>query len=202
MNRTSLSLFSVVHLYPSTVPKQDINKFLQHYRNFYEKVMHQYELIDLPDEMQRQYNEMDDEYDTYFPWKNDLLTSAVQWFRHPSQTIYKYLYKVFDCQEEWGLGTLLTGDIPLGNTKEWDVFQKHFIWCLPKAFCVQIPHHGSQHNWNHGFIDAAPDCLNWVASSKKRSRYVHPHPEVVADIVAPQMRYFLWCHENQKVQIC
>lgn len=78
--------------------------------------------------------------------------------------------------------TLLTGDIDLdGPTKvrkAVDYFQNY----LDRILCLQVPHHGSKHNW---LIQPGPHALHnfkHYIINHGLGRQHHPAPEVIADI--------------------
>lgn len=73
-------------------------------------------------------------------------------------------------------GCLYTGDYDASGKMKWrqliDAYKKYW----EHIGCVQIPHHGSKHNFN-------PDFLNmdafFVISCGYSNKYRHPHPSVI-----------------------
>lgn len=93
-------------------------------------------------------------------------------------------------------GCLYTGDYEAGkydwNKKKWisckqkwdsveNVYSKYFR----NIGLVQIPHHGSRHNYNEGFRKKI-NFAAYFASAGKHNRYRHPHKEVLVDLISNQ----------------
>ncbi|HEM3460009.1 TPA: MBL fold metallo-hydrolase [Streptococcus suis] len=93
-------------------------------------------------------------------------------------------------------GCLYTGDYESGkydwNKKKWisckqkwdsveNVYSKYFR----NIGLVQIPHHGSRHNYNEGFRKKI-NFAAYFASAGKHNRYRHPHKEVLVDLISNQ----------------
>jgi hypothetical protein len=79
-------------------------------------------------------------------------------------------------------GQLLTGDINLNNIDNLDEFLKHYQKVLNNVFLFQLPHHGSEHNWNKKLLNVLSFCNIWVASAGLHNSYNHPSDKVFNDI--------------------
>jgi len=73
------------------------------------------------------------------------------------------------------VGCLYTGDFTANQY--WDQLESGFENEWETIGCIQIPHHGSKHNYDKRFLEMSP----WhVVSAGKCSKYHHPHKEVRA----------------------
>lgn len=97
-------------------------------------------------------------------------------FLHPPPH-FPYLKNDSSCVlrvEAGGTRLLMTGDIG-------EVIERRLIREQPHAIAAEVltvPHHGSRHSSSPGFVAAAAPRLALV-SSGHRSRFGHPHPDVV-----------------------
>lgn len=73
-------------------------------------------------------------------------------------------------------GCLYMGDYDASGKNKWDrlvnAYRKYWKW----IGCVQIPHHGSCHNFNDNFLNM--DAF-FVVSAGYKNRYRHPHGNVL-----------------------
>lgn len=79
-------------------------------------------------------------------------------------------------------GCLYTGDYDaLGPQKRGALRRAYQAYdgCIG---CVQIPHHGSRHNYHHELLELG-SCRFYPISAGSRSRYRHPHAAVLKDIL-------------------
>jgi competence protein ComEC len=82
-----------------------------------------------------------------------------------------------------GRSFLLTGDIERGGESALTANG------LPAADVVKVPHHGSRTSSTRGFVTAA-GARYAVVSAGRRSRFGHPHPEVVETWLAAGAEIF------------
>ena len=122
--------------------------------------------------------------------------------------ISQYLYiRNITSTAVWGLGNNYIYDIPKNDGNEIIVFPKDrnknailytgdaFLNDLPlltdlmqslgvermvRIYCLQVPHHGSKHNWQQGLANIFSPCLS-VFSADSQRRNGHPHSEVLKD---------------------
>ena len=122
--------------------------------------------------------------------------------------ISQYLYiRNITSTAVWGLGNNYIYDIPKNDGNEIIVFPKNrnknailytgdaFLNDLPlltdltqslgvermaRIYCLQVPHHGSKHNWQQGLANIFSPCLS-VFSADSQRRNGHPHSEVLKD---------------------
>ena len=107
----------------------------------------------------------------------------------------------------WGMGNNHIFDVSIGNENEIAVIPKDktknailytgdaFLNDLPlltdltqslgvermaRIYCLQVPHHGSKHNWQQGLANIFSPCLS-VFSADSQRRNGHPHGEVLKD---------------------
>ena len=122
--------------------------------------------------------------------------------------ISQYLYiRNIKLSSFWGMGNNHIFDVSIGNENEIAVIPKDkaknailytgdaFLNDLPlltdltqslgvermvRIYCLQVPHHGSKHNWQQGLANIFSPCLS-VFSADSQRRNGHPHGEVLKD---------------------
>lgn len=90
-----------------------------------------------------------------------------------SSYIYTYPYHT-------EAGCLYTGDYDASGKYKWnDLFNAYnkFWQCIG---CVQVPHHGSRHNYN---TELAKLDAYYIISAGKNNKYHHPHNIVLKDLL-------------------
>lgn len=87
----------------------------------------------------------------------------------------KYFYK---CSGYFykSSGCLYTGDYDAAGKMKWEQLKNAYRDYWKYIGCVQVPHHGSKHNFNHKFLDL--DAF-FVISAGYVNRYQHPHAGVI-----------------------
>lgn len=80
------------------------------------------------------------------------------------------------CWERRPSGCLYTGDYDASGTKKWKELTSAYQKYWDHIGCVQIPHHGSRHNFNHGFVTMK---AFFVVSAGYSNKYQHPHASVI-----------------------
>ena len=77
-------------------------------------------------------------------------------------------------------GCLYTGDYDASGKQKWKSLKDGYLEQWDAIGCLQIPHHGSGHNYNSGF-----STLNsfFVISAGRSNRYRHPHSKVVKKLM-------------------
>ena len=78
-------------------------------------------------------------------------------------------------------GTLLTGDINLNQDSDLNDITNYFRNYLPKTSIFQVPHHGSQKNWNFNHPNNL-DYFSFYIINHGIGRKHHPSVKVVSDI--------------------
>ncbi|HEM4764033.1 TPA: MBL fold metallo-hydrolase [Streptococcus suis] len=81
-------------------------------------------------------------------------------------------------------GCLYTGDYDLGRTataQKWQSIYSVYEEYFPNIGLVQIPHHGSKHNYNSKLRDVTEYAVYFASAGLKNS-YGHPHKEVMQDL--------------------
>lgn len=78
-------------------------------------------------------------------------------------------------------GTLLTGDINVSRASDLNDLTGYFVHYLPKTSIFQVPHHGSQKNWNFDHPNDF-DNFSFYVINHGIGRKHHPSVKVVTDI--------------------
>ncbi|MCK8809140.1 MBL fold metallo-hydrolase [Haemophilus influenzae] len=73
-------------------------------------------------------------------------------------------------------GDAFLNDLPLLT----DLTQSLGVERMARIYCLQVPHHGSKHNWQQGLANIFSPCLS-VFSADSQRRKGHPHGEVLKD---------------------
>ena len=73
-------------------------------------------------------------------------------------------------------GDAFLNDLPLLT----DLTQSLGAERMARIYCLQVPHHGSKHNWQQGLANIFSPCLS-VFSADSQRRNGHPHGEVLKD---------------------
>lgn len=97
-------------------------------------------------------------------------------------------------------GQFLTGDIKVGT--KWSDIEKHFNSYFLKMAVIQLPHHGSSHNWENRLLNKVNGNSNrmlYVASAGISNKHGHPSSNVIRKV--SENNYFLWCNEFNSVTI-
>lgn len=77
-------------------------------------------------------------------------------------------------------GCLFMGDYDASGKSKWAELIKAYQKYWEQIGCVQIPHHGSCHNFNDGFLDMD---VFFVVSAGYANRYRHPHGSVLKKLL-------------------
>ena len=76
---------------------------------------------------------------------------------------------------------LYTGDVFLNDLLLLtDLMQSLGAERMARIYCLQVPHHGSKHNWQQGLAKILSPCIS-VFSADSQRRKGHPHGEVLKD---------------------
>jgi hypothetical protein len=73
-------------------------------------------------------------------------------------------------------GDAFLNDLPLLT----DLTQSLGAERMARIYCLQVPHHGSKHNWQQGLANIFSPCIS-VFSADSQRRNGHPHGEVLKD---------------------
>lgn len=84
-------------------------------------------------------------------------------------------YMRFCCKEQVS-GCLYMGDYDAAGKNKWMQLKKAYRMYWDSIGCVQVPHHGSKHNFNPKLLEFR--CI-YVISAGFSNRYRHPHASVV-----------------------
>lgn len=94
----------------------------------------------------------------------------------------RYCHTYYLCNHCLPSGCLYTGDYHASGKNEWDELESAYKDYYDYIGCLQIPHHGSRHNFNIKFLNL-PRCGLYIISAGCRNKYRHPHGSVIRDIL-------------------
>ena len=103
------------------------------------------------------------------------------------------------CRCSFPAGSLYMGDYNAKGVGEWCDLEKAFNSYWSGVGLIQVPHHGSNNNFNEKIIDLASLL---IISAGTRNQYSHPHAQVLKRIIASGIPYF-WITEyvGSRVQL-
>lgn len=79
-----------------------------------------------------------------------------------------------------GVGCLYLGDYDARGTRKWEDLHNAYKEYWNNIGCVQIPHHGSKHNYNCELAKLDAYC---IISAGESNKYQHPHSFVTKDLL-------------------
>lgn len=83
-------------------------------------------------------------------------------------------------ENEYPAGCLYTGDYDASGKDKWTKLKNAYDKYWDSIGCIQIPHHGSRHNYNK---ELAKCNACYIISAEKTNRYQHPSGLVVKDLL-------------------
>lgn len=90
-------------------------------------------------------------------------------------------------------GCLYMGDYDAAGTYKWEKLHQAYDTYWDKIGCIQIPHHGSKHNYNPKLAEL--DAY-YVMSAGKKNKYNHPNSVVIKDLVYNRHFPYIVTEEN------
>lgn len=89
-------------------------------------------------------------------------------------------------------GCLFMGDYDAGTQESWNGLTDHLAEYMSTIGTIQVPHHGSMHNYNE-----ALSCGKYVLiiSAGYQNKYKHPHTKVLKDMLMKKAVHF-WVTEQ------
>lgn len=90
-------------------------------------------------------------------------------------------------------GCLYLGDYDASGVQKWNDLQDAYKDYWRQIGCVQVPHHGSRHNYN---TELAELDVYYVISAGRSNRYHHPHSLVIKDLLFHERHPYI-VTENQ-----
>ena len=121
----------------------------------------------------------------------------VLYFLERSHNFHPMVGAGFTCEQ---LGSLYMGDYCAKELKNWEALKKCYQKWKEHIGILQVPHHGSSHNYNE-------EIGKWakfhVISCGKKNKYAHPGPSVVDKIIRWGGSPFLVTesHESEVIQL-
>lgn len=89
-------------------------------------------------------------------------------------------------------GCLYTGDYDASGSSKWEDLKKAYDKYWKYIGCVQVPHHGSRHNFNEGILDL--DAF-YIISAGVANKYRHPHSAVIKKFLLKRRTLFIITEE-------
>lgn len=92
----------------------------------------------------------------------------------------KSIIDVIQCNKE---ACLYTGDANLQDNGLIDQIESSLSCCKEKIHIIQVPHHGSEHNWDSRIMNLNPKCDDYVIShgtGPLSKKYGHPADSVLS----------------------
>lgn len=99
----------------------------------------------------------------------------------------------FCCKEQVS-GCLYMGDYDATGKNKWMQLKKAYRMYWDSIGCVQIPHHGSKHNFNSELMKFR--CI-YVISAGFSNRYGHPHASVVKQFLFNHIMPYIITEKNE-----
>ena len=79
-------------------------------------------------------------------------------------------------------GALYMGDYDASGSQKWQQLQRAYEKYFPYIGCLQVPHHGSKHNFNFNLLDIELRQV-YVISAGLNNQFEHPDGDVVKQII-------------------
>jgi len=98
------------------------------------------------------------------------------------------------CHDSYVNGCLFMGDYDASGSLRWNELSSAYKDYWNYIGCIQIPHHGSFHNYNTEFSHIK-SCK--VISAGKKNSYNHPHPGVIKDLILKKNQVFIVTEERE-----
>nr|WP_294464722.1 MBL fold metallo-hydrolase [uncultured Sellimonas sp.] len=89
-------------------------------------------------------------------------------------------------------GFLFLGDYDAGAKDSWPELTDHLADYMPFVGTVQVPHHGSMHNYNE---ELSCGQFILIISAGYQNKYKHPHTKVLKDMLMKRAVHF-WITEH------
>ena len=94
----------------------------------------------------------------------------------------------YNTEQSYQNGCLYFGDYDSSGIQKWKQLTSAYRDYVKWIGCVQLPHHGSKHNYN-------PNLANmgrlFIVSAGKKNAYCHPHSFVIKDILMRRRQLYL-----------
>ena len=106
-------------------------------------------------------------------------------YKQSRKCVCRYCYKYCPKKEVVKSGCLYLGDYDLNGEKKWHELREALDLYWLNIGCIQIPHHGSRHNYNDNLTDDTSKL--YIISAGQRNKYHHPHSYVIKDMLLKQI---------------
>lgn len=105
-----------------------------------------------------------------------------------SRSCYSHSYPCYCNKRATINGCLYTGDYDASGTHKWMELQNAYRQYLKYIGCIQVPHHGSRHNYNHELTNFN---AFYIISAGYKNIYQHPHSSVLKDMLFEAIHPFI-----------
>ena len=98
------------------------------------------------------------------------------------------------------------GDYDASGNQKWKQLQSAYQEYIPYIGCLQIPHHGSKHNFNLKLLDIE-SCRVYFVSAGLNNKYKHPDGDVIKQIMLSDKRLGIvteqpWSEISMDIFLC
>lgn len=80
-------------------------------------------------------------------------------------------------------GCLYFGDYKAAGSENWSELDNALRPYFKFVGCLQLPHHGSRHNFNQNLLSELKNCTYYFAAAGQCNRYGHPHDLVLHEVL-------------------
>lgn len=101
---------------------------------------------------------------------------------HPMRILGSFRCPCIKCHWWIKNGALYMGDYDASGNQKWKQLQSAYQEYIPYIGCLQIPHHGSKHNFNLKLLDIE-SCRVYFVSAGLNNKYKHPDGDVIKQII-------------------
>lgn len=103
-------------------------------------------------------------------------------------------------------GALYMGDYDASGSQKWKQLQSAYQEYIPYIGCLQVPHHGSKHNFNLKLLDIE-SCRVYFISAGLNNKYKHPDGDVIKQIMLSDKRLSIvteqsWSEISMNLVLC
>lgn len=99
-------------------------------------------------------------------------------------------------------GCLYLGDYDASGKSKWKLFENKYDVIWKYIGVIQLPHHGSKHNYNKQIIRKKRDIISLI-SAGHGNKFRHPHASVIKDIICENsLLRIIDENSNSRLMVC
>jgi hypothetical protein len=117
-----------------------------------------------------------------------------RWVHTLSEPGWPRLWYCWKSSNHGPVGWLGTGDATLKVEDVWDAFRATYDRILNEVVTLDLPHHGSRHNFRSD-LTALPRLRHAIANASELSRHGHPSPDVIQELESRGIRVWQVSHK-------